>query len=110
MKNVRRKSPAAVVQAPPQPTANPSPIVEGTLTACRACGSTNRTKYTNHREIEHSLLVEDRPYTHVVWRDTSCADCGQRRTDRHLENRKPSVVSVNGSPNVPESDATDPSP
>lgn len=52
------------------------------------CGSTKRTKYVLLRERELvGVLRNGMPYTHVVWRHTQCADCGQHRTDIAHENR-----------------------
>jgi hypothetical protein len=71
----------------PQGAKSATDVVTVEPSRCRACGSTSRTPYTNTTEHEHRGLHEGRPYTHVVWRTTSCADCGQSRRDRHLENR-----------------------
>lgn len=50
---------------------------------CEKCHSTRRTEYSN--TIEHPYIDVDpggRPYTAVVWRNTTCLDCGQARRDR----------------------------
>lgn len=55
---------------------------------CGKCGSTNREPYHHKREMEYAGVDSSgKAYTHVVWRHTSCSDCGQARVDRALENR-----------------------
>lgn len=80
---------------PPKPAGSAErEQVEGRLTRCTKCGSTKRTKYSNRREIPHGGVDADgKPFTHVVWRNTCCADCGQARVDRHLENRQAAAVA-----------------
>jgi hypothetical protein len=66
--------------------AEPKPVVDGALTRCPTCGSTDRTGYANRRELRHEGTTPDgRPYNLVVWRDTRCAACLQLRCDRHYE-------------------------
>lgn len=84
--------PAAVAVAEPPvdeelPIADSPPIVAAQLTACRKCGSTERTKYTNRREIAFDGMRDGQPYTDIVWRNTSCVACGQVRVDQTFENR-----------------------
>lgn len=58
------------------------------VTACPACGSTEREPYYNRREMAAGGVDSaGKPYTHVIWRRTKCAACGQVRDDRHFENR-----------------------
>ena len=53
---------------------------------CEDCDSTRRTEYTNKRTHPYAGLDGDgRPFTAVVWRNTTCLDCGQARTDRTFE-------------------------
>lgn len=80
---------------------------KGELTRCPNCGSTDRTPYWSHREVDaggyrctRCLTTGQQteaclcggtfklPYTHVVWRKTQCRACGQVRVDRHVENRR----------------------
>jgi hypothetical protein len=62
-------------------------VVTVEASRCRKCGSTERTGYGHTREHAYAGLYDGKPYTHVVWRRTSCAKCGQVRDDRTLENR-----------------------
>ena len=53
---------------------------------CGRCGSTRRTKYTNHRKISISGVTRSgRIYDKVVWRRTKCLNCGQWRDDKTFE-------------------------
>ena len=63
--------------------------VDAPPTACKKCGSTRRTPYTNKRElpIRGVCIVTRQPYTSIVLRRTSCVDCGQYRDDRTLINQ-----------------------
>lgn len=62
--------------------------VDGELTRCARCGSTNRSKYFSKTERQIAGTdVHGKPYTHIVWRRTRCLDCGQHRVDVHRENR-----------------------
>jgi hypothetical protein len=54
---------------------------------CSKCQSTERTPYTNKTEKAIAGLHEGKPYTHVVWRSTTCAGCSQARRDRSYEHR-----------------------
>jgi hypothetical protein len=64
------------------------PHAEAVVTRCRDCGSTERSEYINRREHECAGVTPDgQPYTHTVWRDTTCTNCGQRRCDITRENR-----------------------
>lgn len=55
---------------------------------CRKCQSTDRTPYTNTVERAIEGLQDGQPYTHILWRATKCAACGQSRRDRCFENRQ----------------------
>lgn len=61
---------------------------EGVVTSCPSCGSTERAGYFAKQEQEVSGVRDGKPYTHVVWRRTSCTACGQFRIDKTFENRK----------------------
>ena len=75
----------------PQGSANKKPdYVTVAPSRCKKCGSTNRTPYTTRQEHEIAGLdAAGNEYTHIVWRRTSCANCGQFRIDRTTENRPP---------------------
>lgn len=65
-----------------------SEIVQGDLTRCPSCDSTEREPYTGKTEMEFSGTTPDGlPYTHIVRRRTRCQACGQHRIDRVYENR-----------------------
>ncbi|MGC4004679.1 MAG: hypothetical protein QM811_16795 [Pirellulales bacterium] len=65
----------------------PRDQVDARLTSCAKCESTNRTPYNESPHIvEHTGFIEGRPYTRIVYRRTTCADCLQARTDRYYEN------------------------
>ena len=73
----------------------PKPItltVIGELTRCPVCGSTDRKGYNNTRTVRaRGLDAEDangNRVTHITYRRTRCAHCGQRRRDKFRENRK----------------------
>lgn len=72
---------------PPGPAGPPPEQVESVLTRCKNCGSTDRTRYENVREMEIGGVNDAGPYTHVVWRPTKCTNCGQARVDVAHENR-----------------------
>ena len=83
----------AAVSSPPAnrvTAAEPKPVVDGALTHCPRCGSTERTGYANRRELQHAgTSPTGQPYNLVVWRDTRCAVCLQLRCDRHYEQTEP---------------------
>jgi hypothetical protein len=63
--------------------------VDASGTRCRKCGSTERTRYEQTREIAQDGTTPDGlPFTHIVWRRTCCKACGQWRIDRFYESRK----------------------
>lgn len=67
-------------QQRPHATAEPS--------RCPKCDSTKRKAYKGSpRVLEQGGMLDGKPYTHVVWRRTACADCGQARVDKSFENR-----------------------
>lgn len=92
----QKKQTAATSTAKTPPTAgvkkrgpNVTEVVDVGLSHCSKCQSTERTAYTNTTEREIGGLTSDgRPYTHILWRSTKCATCGQARRDRCFENRK----------------------
>lgn len=58
------------------------------LSRCKACQSTEKTPYSNKTELEYAgTTAAGEPYTHIVWRSTSCKSCGQARRDKTYENR-----------------------
>jgi len=64
--------------------------LEVPVSRCPMCQSTERTAYHTTRELEYTgINANHQPYTHVVWRRTSCASCGQVRIDKSFENREP---------------------
>ncbi len=63
--------------------------VDASGTRCQKCGSTERTRYEQTREIAQSGTTSaGLPFTHVIWRRTCCKTCGQWRIDRFFENRR----------------------
>lgn len=62
-------------------------IAPATPGRCPRCGSTDREPYHDVRAMAYAGTEDGNAYTHVVWRRTRCQSCGQRRTDRFLENR-----------------------
>lgn len=63
-------------------------VVDAEAIACRRCHSTDREPYFNVRTVAIAGVATDgRPYTHVVWRRTRCACCGQVRDEKTFENR-----------------------
>lgn len=96
-----KKKPTPAAAAPePTPAAEPAPkgrpagsrnidvVVTVLPSACPKCKSTERTPYVNPVEYAYAgLTVDGRPFTHIVWRSTSCTACGQNRKDRCYENR-----------------------
>ena len=63
-------------------------ISDATPSRCAKCGSTERTGYADVRTMPFAGADSaGNPYTHVVWRRTSCKHCGQSRIDRSSENR-----------------------
>lgn len=79
----------------PAPRAEKPPVVNAVVTKCPTCGSTERERYFH--TVERAIAGVDRDgkhYTHVVWRRTRCANCGQIRIDRSYENRPPAKRRV----------------
>ena len=93
-KGVRRRSIPKAVQAE-KPKGRPAGSenrqydhVDASGTRCGKCGSTERTRYEQTREIAQiGTTLSGLPFTHVVWRRTRCKACGQWRIDRFFENR-----------------------
>jgi hypothetical protein len=63
------------------------PIADAPASVCIKCGSTERERYTTHREYDALGLYQGKKYTHIVYRRTKCAKCKQSRIDRTYENR-----------------------
>ena len=58
------------------------------LSRCGKCNSTDHTPYNNVREMPGDGKTSDgQPYNFIVWRRTSCRQCGQTRIDRSFEYR-----------------------
>jgi len=64
--------------------------IEGELTRCPKCGSTERGPYFNRRDlpIRGNHLVTGLPYTSIVVRRCQCLGCGQHRDDKHYLNHR----------------------
>jgi hypothetical protein len=69
----------------PQGKTEEKPVVIVRSSHCPACGSPNRSNYYNTRSLDYGQIVDGREYRRVIWRDTQCTDCGQRRCDKTLE-------------------------
>lgn len=96
LSKVATPTPEAAVPKPGRPAGskNITEIVTVKASRCAKCGSTERTPYTNTLEREIAGLHEGQEYTHILWRSTTCASCGQGRRDRCFENRpKPAPVA-----------------
>lgn len=63
------------------------PVVEKGESICPKCKSTERTPYVAPIERAIRGSRDGTPHTHIIWRRTSCADCGQFRFDKSYENR-----------------------
>lgn len=86
-KATRSKKPAASKAAPP-PASQAAPQV----TRCAKCGSTERQPYRGEpRVIAQGGVHQGQSYTHVVFRNTACAECGQHRCDRSYETGSPAA-------------------
>jgi RNA polymerase subunit RPABC4/transcription elongation factor Spt4 len=73
---------------PPGAATKTKPVVETRLSRCPVCGSTARTDYVNRREQAFNGPAPDgRPCDVVVWRNTTCRNCGQLRVDKSYELR-----------------------
>lgn len=59
-------------------------VVDVRVSQCPVCQSTERTAYLDRpaRIDGDGINPEGRPYTAVILRRTSCANCGQHRVDR----------------------------
>lgn len=66
--------------APPEHTAVPN-------LPCSACGSQRRTPDVQTNEAEYAGLDQGKPFTHIVWLQSQCSDCGQTRMKRVFEDR-----------------------
>jgi hypothetical protein len=63
-------------------------LADGQLTSCGKCGSTQREKYFNRRDLDVAgvNVLTGQVYTQIVIRRTRCTSCGQTRDDRHFVN------------------------
>jgi len=57
------------------------PAVVAILSACPACGSTDRTPYRRLRTVRASGAIEGQRFNQIVTRATCCAACGTERSD-----------------------------
>lgn len=64
-------------------------VAFATVTRCPKCDSTEREPYSGviTKELPGIDPQTGEAHTHVIWRRTTCRDCGQHRIDRHRENR-----------------------
>lgn len=70
----------------PQDTRPPIAEVEPSVCVNSVCRSTRRTPFHNVRTLqEPGVLPDGRKYVRVVWRRTTCLDCGQVRVDKSYE-------------------------
>lgn len=62
------------------------PTADAPASRCPKCGSTDRTPYSHTRRVDCNCTDDaGRPYNQVVFRNTTCAACGQARVDRTRE-------------------------
>jgi hypothetical protein len=71
----------------PMGSVTATPQVEVKASRCTKCNSTKRKPYSHTRAVHSPGTSDGLPHTHVVFRYTKCAKCGQARVDRTLENR-----------------------
>lgn len=85
------------ITAPPPMVGKPSDgTAQSRKSACinADCRSTEREPYENRQELEcGGTNADGSPYTHVVWANTVCRRCGQRRRDRWTEHRPETELS-----------------
>ena len=59
--------------------------VDTITSTCPKCGSSKRSKYTQHRRLDSSgRLPSGLVFCAVIWRRTKCLNCGQWRDDREF--------------------------
>lgn len=77
----------ATVQGPGRPKGSQGKIPEvvGSLTRCKKCDSTERTRYYGIISREYSGERDGKPFNRVTWKRTTCANCNQARTDVFYE-------------------------
>lgn len=68
-------------------------IVRVVRAACPKCGGTNGRVERKVREADLAGVLQTGEhagfaYSHVVWRDAVCLDCGQHRREVHYEQRE----------------------
>jgi len=74
--------------AAPTPDGDRRTVQTVDASRCKKCGSTRRAGYAHVREIPFAgTTVAGQRYTHIVWRNTCCLECGQHRTDKSYECR-----------------------
>lgn len=89
IKKKRPKTVAATKRGRPAGSKTQNSSGKSTPSRCPKCSSTERTPYSQTREIEvRGEDPEFGSYTHVIRRWTRCKGCGQARTDRSLAFKK----------------------
>ncbi len=88
-KPAKKKTPAKPAKKAGRPAGSKTSgqSSEGYPPKCGKCQSTKRTPYSNTRRVE--CAGNDPmfgPYTAVMFRNTTCENCGQSRVDRELVN------------------------
>ena len=80
---------ASKTRGRPKGAANQKPDhVDGQLTRCPRCQSTDREPYFRTAVATYAGTdPAGKPFSHIVRRWTRCAACGQVRIDRVYENR-----------------------
>lgn len=85
-----------------------APVVTTETARCSECGSTERERFNNTRELYYPGTDDKgNPYTHIVWRRTRCVHCKLVRVERTFENRpnaEPKVLETSP-PSIDETDA-----
>lgn len=90
----KKATPAAAKPSgrPPGAANHSRDVVRTVRAACTACGSTDRRVERIAKEqarpgVVHGGEFAGFEYTHTVWRDTACKDCGKRLREISHENR-----------------------
>lgn len=72
---------------PAQQTKSRAPVAVVASSVCHACGSTERTGYVAIRTMAYQGQQDGRPFTHILWKRTTCKKCSRPRVDKYHENR-----------------------
>ena len=62
-----------------------NPVVIVDVPKCPKCGSINRDNYSHTKTMDFNGIHNGQVYTKVIWRQTKCADCFQKRIDKFFE-------------------------